>query len=139
MSLMKTLLFFAIVGAAVHFWNQHETTTALTTATVSPNGFIDLPAPTNLDNDQVIVFAAENCPKEAGQRADRLAEELDRQNVPNTRVHSASFDLKDPDPAVLSRLDSVMQGTLPIVFVNGKGKANPTLDEVVSEYSTTPQ
>jgi hypothetical protein len=135
MSLMKFLLFIAIVGAAFHFWNKQDVESALKTATISPNGFIDLPAPTNLDNDLVIVFAAEGCPKEEGQRADHLAEALSRQNIPNTRAHSASFDLADPDPALLGRLDSVMKGTLPIVFVNGKGKANPTLDEVVSEYN----
>jgi hypothetical protein len=28
-----------------------------------------------------------------------------------------------------------MTGEVPIVFVNGKAKANPTLDEVLTEYA----
>jgi hypothetical protein len=29
---------------------------------------------------------------------------------------------------------SVMNGPVPVVFVNGKAKANPTPEEVVAEY-----
>lgn len=137
MSFMKLLLVLAMVGALFHFRNEFDTKFALRTADVSSNGFIALPAPTDLDADTVIVFAAENCLKEDGQRADRLADELSRHNVPHTRAHSANFDLPEPDPAVLNRLDSVMKGSLPIVFVNGRGKANPTFEEVLSEYNNS--
>ena len=34
----------------------------------------------------------------------------------------------------LQRVNRVMQGELPIVIVHGRGKANPTLDEVLAEY-----
>jgi hypothetical protein len=134
MSVTKLLLLFSMVGAVFHFMNEHDTQSALKTANVSPNGFVTLPAPTNLNVDMVLVLAAEDCPEEDAQRADKLADELRRRDIPFTRAHTANFDLTDPDPIVLKRLDLIMNGTLPIVFVNGRGKANPTLDEVVSEF-----
>lgn len=140
MSFMKFLLLLAIAGALFHFKNEHDAKSALETATVSPNGFIDLPAPESLDSNTVIIFAPANCPKESGQRADNLADELSRHNIPITRSSSANFSgLDKEDPAVMSQLNSVMTGELPIVFVNGKGKANPTLDEVLSEFDSPTQ
>jgi hypothetical protein len=41
------------------------------------------------------------------------------------------------DPAIGVRLNSVMNGELPIVFVNGRGKANPTLEEVIAEFGAS--
>ena len=72
-------------------------------------------------------------PEAAARRADELAERLARDGIPVTRTHNVSF------PAVngtdeLQRVNRVMQGELPIVIVHGRGKANPTLDEVLAEY-----
>jgi hypothetical protein len=36
--------------------------------------------------------------------------------------------------SIANRVTSVMNGELPIVFVHGKAKSNPTLDEVAAEY-----
>jgi hypothetical protein len=139
MSFVKLLLILGVAGALVHFWNERDAKSAPKLADVSPNGFIALPAATNLNTNRVIVLAAENCPKEDARRADNLAEELGRRNIPYTRAHSANFDVPNPDPAILRRLDSVMKGALPIVFVNGRAKANPTLDEVLAEYRASYQ
>ena len=137
MNFMKLLLILGVAGALFHFWSERDVKSALKTADVSPNGFVALPAPTNLSADTVIVLAAENCPKEDARRADNLADELGRRNIPYTRAHSANFNLANPEAVVVRRLDLVMKGQLPIVFVNGRGKANPTLDEVLSEYGSS--
>ena len=137
MNVVKMLLLLAVIGAAFHFWNERDAKSALKTADVSRNGFVVVPAPTNWNADTVIVLAAEDCPKEDAQRADRMADELGRRKIRYTRAHSAHFDLPDADPVVLKRLNLVMNGPLPIVFVNGRAKANPTLDDVLSEYEAS--
>ena len=99
---------------------------------VSENGFVSLPKPTNLDTDSVIILAAINCSKEAARRADDLANDLANRNISYTRANRISFE--NYAPALKKRLDSVMRGPLPIVLIDGRGKANPTLNEVLSEY-----
>jgi hypothetical protein len=83
-----------------------------------------------------VIFAPENCPSEAAQRADALARQLASKGIPVTRSHSANFIFDtDPGRAVLDRINTVMQGEIPIVFVNGRGRANPRVDDVLSEYT----
>jgi hypothetical protein len=35
------------------------------------------------------------------------------------------------------RLNTVMTGELPIVLIDGMGKANPSIEDVVAEYKRT--
>jgi hypothetical protein len=63
-----------------------------------------------------------------------MAHQLASRNIPSLRSHDVSFAATNPEPGIGERLNAVMNGELPIVFVNGKGRANPTLDEVISEY-----
>ena len=114
---------------AFNYWQEHIQQDK---EYVSENGFISLPKPKNLDIDSVIILAAENCTKDAARRADELASDLANRNIPYTRASRISFE--NYAPALKSRLDSVMRGTLPIVLIDGRGKANPTLTEVLSEY-----
>lgn len=133
MKIVKLLLVVAVVGAAYQYWTTHQPKTGAE-AVVSANGFIALPSLAGADPKQVVVFAPENCPKEDAQRSDALAQSLVQRNIPSVRSHDVSFTSSDPDPAIGARLNSVMNGEFPIVFVNGRGKANPTLDEVIAEY-----
>ena len=71
------------------------------------------------------------------QRADRLAAELSRNGLRVVRIQKIDFDLPNVDQAVMDRLNSIMKGKLPFVFVHGRGKANPTLEEVLAEYNGT--
>jgi hypothetical protein len=129
MKVLKLVLMLAIAGLAFHYWQANKPATG-----PSPNGFVALPALAGSSPGQVIVFAPENCPSEKAQQADELARQLASRNIPALRSHDVSFTSSDPDPAIGIRLDSVMKGELPIVFVNGKGKANPTLEQVIAEY-----
>jgi hypothetical protein len=129
MKVVKLLLFLAVAGLAFQYWITHQPTTG-----PSANGFIALPTLADSNPRQVVVFAPENCPSKAAARADAMAHQLASRNIPSVRSHDVSFSSSDPDPAIGARLNAVMNGELPIVFVNGKGKANPTLEEVISEY-----
>ena len=129
MKVLKLILMLAAAGLAFQYWQANRPATG-----PSPNGFVALPTLAGGDPKQVVVFAPENCPSEAAARADSMAQQLASRNIPSVRTHDVSFSSSDPDPAIGVRLNSVMNGDLPIVFVKGKGKANPTLDEIVAEY-----
>ena len=131
MKVIKLMLMLVVAGLAIQYWQANRPATG-----PSPNGFVSLPTLAGSDPKQVVVFAPENCPSEAAARADSMAQQLASRNIPSLRSHDVSFSSSDPDPSIGVRLNSVMNGELPIVFVKGKGKANPTLDEVVAEYGT---
>ena len=120
MKIIKLLLFLAVVGLAYQ-WYTHQPKTG-PEALVSSNGFIALPTLVNADPKQVVVFAPENCPKESAQRSDALAQSLIQRNIPSVRSHDVSFTSSDPDPAIGARLNSVMNGEFPIVFVKEGGR-----------------
>ncbi|MDD4928497.1 MAG: hypothetical protein PHP85_04390 [Gallionella sp.] len=102
--------------------------------TISSNGFVALPPLDNMASVAVIIFAPENCPSDGAQRANALAGELSRQGIPHTRSSSANFTFSGQNQAELDNVNAVMTGTIPIVFVHGRAKANPSIGEVVDEY-----
>lgn len=99
----------------------------------SSNGFREVPLPDGISAHGVVIFAPENCPAEAGQRARRLASRLSDAHIPYQQSSNATFStLASQDEA--DRVTAVMNGPVPVVFVNGRAKANPTSEEVVAEY-----
>lgn len=134
MRFVKLILILSVCGMVWHYWQGQKPGVLSGPHSVSESGFVDLPKPDNFEDGSVIILAAKNCTKEAAQRADRLASELGQLDIPSVRAQHISFN--NIDPSTKKQLDSVMKGTLPIVLINGKGKPNPTLDEVVSEYNS---
>lgn len=134
MNVVKLVLLLAAAGLAYQYWSTQQATNG--PAVVSANGFVMMPSLVGADPKQVVVFAPENCPSEKAQQADDLARQLAARNIPALRSHDVTFNSSDPDPRIGVRLDSVMKGELPIVFVNGRGKANPTLEQVIAEYGS---
>ena len=132
MNLFKLLLVVAVAGGGYHYWKTHSVALDLAAAT-SESGFVSIPVPDGMSPHGVVVFAPENCPSDAAQRAYALVSDLGSRGVPVTRADAASFD-NLPDAATAERIQTVMNGQVPIVFVNGKAKANPSLEEVVAEY-----
>jgi hypothetical protein len=96
-------------------------------------GFVDMPMPDGMPARGVVVFAPENCPQDAGQRANALASHLEAQGIPFTRSSNAEYSALSSQDEV-SRVMSVMNGPLPIVYVNGRARANPLPRDVVAEY-----
>lgn len=139
------LRFFVVVGClifAFQFWKKHDVPWRSYTnvSQESPGGFQPVLMPDGAKDNEVLIFAAVNCPHEEAQRADALAEDLTRKGIPNRRSSSFSLNLKEPTAelqAAVKRTTDVMNGTIPAVFINGMAKANPTLDEVVAEYERT--
>jgi hypothetical protein len=142
---MSTLfkLMIALV-LAVAGWQHYSKKSGSTAAADAPTestgssasrGFVPLPAFAGSSGRAIVIFAPENCPEDAGRRADALADSLSRSGVPVSRLSHVSFTTTDADPTTVQRINAVMTGTIPIVVVRGRAKANPSLDEVMAEYS----
>jgi hypothetical protein len=125
------------VGAAYGLWTSHERTMAERALLPfqDTNGFVPVQTPPGTPADTVIILAALNCPSAAAQRADTMAKRLTEMGIPNTRANHYSASITDRDQLpLLQRTSVVMGGEIPVVIVNGMAKANPTVDEVASEF-----
>ena len=101
----------------------------------SPQGFVPLPPIENADLIQVLVFAPYDSAPEIADRANSMLAYLKKNGIPAKRLQSAAFIFKeDTSPKDKGLARTVMKGPLPIVFYAGRGKANPTFDEVLREY-----
>ena len=137
MNVIKVLIVLGLAGGGYAYWKHHPSKSqdAAFPSAGSPGAFVSLPPVDGQRPQTVFVIAAENCPHEDAQRADRLAEDLSRQGIPVERAHQANFRfIGQPDAATVERISAVMEGPLPVVFVNGRAKSNPSLDEVASEF-----
>jgi len=136
MNVLKLLIVLAIVGAGYHHWESSSGPSgpASAAASRSTTGFVALPRAEGQSDRAVFVVAAQDCPEEDAQRADRLAEDLDRKGIPVVRTHNVSFRFEGGDAGQAAAVSAVMRGPLPIVFVRGRAKANPSLADVMAEY-----
>lgn len=101
----------------------------------SANGFVPLQPPSNAPTGKVLVVAPLNCPSAEAQRADALVQGLASDGIPCEKIADASFSFDHkPRPAEAERLDSIMKGRLPIVFVNGRARNDPELADIEAEY-----
>ncbi len=132
-------IFIAVlsVGAVYELWGSHERTIAERGLLPfqDTNGFVPVQTPPGTPPDTVIILAALNCPSAAAQRADTMATRLTEMGIPNTRANHYSASITDRDQLPLLRRTSVvMGGEIPVVIISGMAKANPTIDEVASEF-----
>jgi hypothetical protein len=137
----KFLIAAALVGVAYLIWHRHQAhVEAAAIAAITDNrGFIELAPPSGASTKEVLIVAAQNCPHEGAQRADSLAREMAERNISYRRSSSVSFDVPpDVDEKFLETFskqhNAIMSREVPLVFVNGRVKSNPDLDEVVAEY-----
>ncbi|TAK76624.1 MAG: hypothetical protein EPO12_16235 [Aquabacterium sp.] len=142
MSFVRILLLIGAVGLGWHEWQKHQADKirAVADAGTSATGFVPTAMPTVAKRNVVLILAPIDCPSDAAQRADALASELTRRGIPNERGASFSLSLNDPNAeerAAADRAVAVLNGTIPAVFINGMGKANPSADEVAAEFTRT--
>ena len=99
-----------------------------------------MPMPEGSARNTVFVFAPINCPREGAQRARAMVQKLDDLGIANVLTDHYGAQVFEPNPeteVAFKLLNTVMTGDIPIVLINGVGKANPTIDEVVSEVRRT--
>lgn len=138
MAVSKFLLVAGLATGA-YGWQAHTHAVAQREARLSSDSYGFMPAmmPAGTPPNTVVILAAQNCPGAAAQRADELARRLTSLGIPNIRTDSATFPLSPPDPGarqLMEHSELIGGGELPAVFFNGRGKSNPTLDEVTAEY-----
>lgn len=125
-----------VVVLGYNLWRTHaaRVEAADVARLTDENGFVELAQPNGADPRKVWIVAAVNCPKEGAQRADALARDLGERDVAFERRSGVSFSFEDDDPVLFRRINAMLGGETPIVFVNGRIKANPALDDVLAEY-----
>jgi hypothetical protein len=134
MSTFRIAAAAAALVLGVLVWKQHakNVEAAAIREITDEQGFIALIQPSGADPKKVWIVAAVNCPKEGAQRADQLARDLAEREMAFDRRSNVSFAPEDQQMA--DRITAVMNGDTPIVFVNGRMKANPELEEIIAEY-----
>ncbi|TDU32444.1 hypothetical protein DFR24_1841 [Panacagrimonas perspica] len=139
MSLARLLVIVALIAGGMQWWNQRRDEKAMQ-ALATPGGFLPVPMPDGTPANTVLVFAPLNCPREGAQRAKALAQSLADRGIPVVKTDHYAAQAFEPNPeteAAFKRLNVVMTGEIPIVLVNGMGKANPSADEVGAEFRRT--
>lgn len=143
MNVLRTLAVVAVAGVALVAWKQWRPAGGLAAVVgsvasrgaggESARGFVAVPMPDGLPSSGVVLFAPRDCPSDAARRAEALARALDAAHVPYVRADHAEYgNLASPEDA--TRVLAVMNGPVPVVYVNGRARANPTAQEVLAEY-----
>ncbi len=144
MNVLKTLTIVGVVIGGLVLWDAFKPEGGLkqiaddigaqaSQGTSGNDGFVAIRMPDGVSAQGVLIFAPENCPSDAAQRARRLASHLSGQRIPYRETSNADFStLTSQEEA--NQVTAVMNGPVPVVYVNGRAKANPTPEEVVSEY-----
>lgn len=139
MGIVRIALLLGLVGLGVHLCGR-EASTERSLAdkpvdAVSANGFVTMPRLSGAPAGKVVIFAPKNCPSAAARRADAIARALAHRGIPAVRLERADFEFDQvPDAAIMRRINTVVGGEMPVVFVNGRAKTNPMLEDVVAEY-----
>ena len=137
MNIVRALILVCVAAGGYNYWKHHHAgSRGSSSPSVAASGeFVSLPPVEGQRPRTVFVVAAENCPHEDAQRADRLAEALSQKGIPVERSHQVQFHFASPpDAETMDRINGIMNGPLPAVFVNGRAKSNPSVDEVASEF-----
>jgi hypothetical protein len=134
---LRVVLTLVALGLAVGWvkWRDHR---IYDIPEASVNGFIPVVMPDGARADTVIIFAPPNCPSKEYNRARSLQEKLAALGVPTVMSsHMSISDAGRYSQADLDRTKSVMEGTIPAVFVNGMARANPDFQQVAAEFERT--
>ncbi len=104
----------------------------------SSGGFSEVGVGKDVPRDTVLVIGALNCGSDGSRRADALAEALRERGIPVARRSRFGLDVRSLDAVQLAaasrRMQRVFDGPTPVVIINTRGSANPSLDQVLAEY-----
>lgn len=133
------LFLMAVLGGAgaVQLWHVHQRSVIdrELLATADGNGFVSVATAAGSAADMAVILAPLNCSSAQAKRADAMAAQLEQRGIPNTRASNYSVTVHNPElMPLLKRTEAVLDGEIPIVIINGMAKANPSVDEVVSEF-----
>ena len=136
-SLRPYVIVLIVLVSAVRLWRSQEHAASIRElqAISDSNGFAPVQMPDGAARDTVIILAPFNCPSAAAKRADALAARLTALGIPNVRTNQYAISSPTQDmQSGIKHAAQIMNGEIPAVMINGRGKANPTADEVATEY-----
>jgi hypothetical protein len=88
--------------------------------------------------DRLLILAPPYCPSAEGQRADELVRLLNADGIPCRRSGNAPVSAeREPTKEEFDRMDRILRGEAPVVFINGRAKNNPDIADVEGEYRST--
>jgi hypothetical protein len=132
---LKVLAAIAALAIGVHVWHGRHGPTRDMLALADSNGFVPVQMPDGSTRDTVLILAPVNCPSDGAKRGDALSSRLRELGIPNIRSSQYSVStLTQGNREGVKRAFAVMNGQIPAVMLNGRGKANPTANEVATEY-----
>lgn len=140
MNILKLAIVVGLAGLAYNQWykpTERGPRGADQVASLTGNGFLIMPPAAEGYRREVVIVAPDNCPADGAQRAEALAGRLREHGIPIARSSAFNFNFTDAPPGAVDRILDVGRGDVPIVFVGGKVKANPTLEEVLAEFAAT--
>ena len=134
---MTGRIVFLSAGAALlslHLWHAHQhTVLQRQLEEISDDqGFVPVQMPDNAPDGKVVILAPVNCPSQVAKRADALAQYLSDQGIPNMR--SSTYLIARVTPDMMPGIERAHSLAPPVVLINGRGKSNPSAEEVVDEY-----
>jgi len=122
------------LGIAIAWWvcrDYRSVESGVPATTEAGVRFTPIPMPDGMPDHGIIIFVPQNCPSDVAQRADALAQYLSDKGIAFTRSTSAEYgDLASREE--VDRVMAVMNGPIPVVYVNAK--ANPKPEEVEAQY-----
>lgn len=133
MKLSQLLVVAGLVGGVGYYTKQHQE--KFGSDATDGEDFVTVPTAEGHLPGTVYIVAAQNCTREAAQRANRLATELTEHGIPNQRVSRVNFQFQPSTQAnTMERLNQIMNGPLPIVFLDGRAASNPSLESVLAAF-----
>jgi len=97
-------------------------------------GFAEMISPDGTDPDKVLIIGPGSGPSEEAQHCNELAQQLANLNIPFERISAPHLKFSSTKSIDGSRLNVIMGGKPPIVFIHGHAKSDATIEEVVAEY-----
>ncbi|MFZ9888948.1 MAG: hypothetical protein ACO3JL_15740 [Myxococcota bacterium] len=140
MRISRALLMASLVGGAAYYAKRSDDNLFGRRADGESAGvFVSVPQAAGHAPGTVYVVAAQNCTRDAARRADDLSRELIERGITAQRVSQLNFQVEGGvTHDMVEQLNEIMNGPLPIVFVNGRAASNPTFDQVMAEVSSSP-
>ena len=144
-SIVKLLVFAGLIYFGWHMY--HKTIAAQAAAAAATGeagnggtGFVQTGDVDESERGVVLILRPANCPSEQAQRADALDRELTKRRIPHRMGDTMSIHDDNPTQESVddhNRAMKVFNQGAPAVYINGRGKSNPTADEVEAEYRRT--
>jgi hypothetical protein len=130
--MIEILVLIALVLAGGYFWSQYYQGSE-DSAGGYRSEFTAVPWITDASANCVLIIGPTD-KSHVGVRTLQLADRVSAQNIPYRIAHDISF-VEGADAELTSGWTEMSRGGLPIVFINGRAKANPTINQVVTEFN----